>query len=90
MTNLDLSQNRVEGGFFLLSDRPAAPYRWPSDDGQDYRILGTYGPFQNFCNMYNVGEHENPRVFRSVVCCSIFGTPHIAAAEHLCGKLWSN
>jgi len=42
MSDINLSQNRVEGGFFLHNGHKPAPYKWPVDDNNTYWFVGTY------------------------------------------------
>jgi hypothetical protein len=42
MTVIDLSSNRVEGGFFLLNSHPANPFVWSQDAGTDEHFVGAY------------------------------------------------
>lgn len=39
---LDLSRNRVEGGFFLLKHSQPPRFGWQPEPAGDYRIVGTY------------------------------------------------
>lgn len=39
---LDLSRNRVDGGFFLLKHTQPPRFDWQPEAGGDYRIVGTY------------------------------------------------
>ncbi len=42
MSELQLARNRVEGGFFLPSDRKRAPFEWLPPDGTAFQFVGTY------------------------------------------------
>jgi len=42
MNEIDLSENRVAGGFFLLKESKSVPYEWPRDNGGPYGFVGTY------------------------------------------------
>ena len=42
MTVLDLSQKRIDGGFFALTSAERVPYSWGSKNGGSERFLGTY------------------------------------------------
>lgn len=40
--DIDISQNRVEGGFFLYNGHKPAPYEWPTGEKDEYRFVGAY------------------------------------------------
>jgi phosphatidylserine/phosphatidylglycerophosphate/cardiolipin synthase-like enzyme len=43
MNVIDLSLNRVEGGFFLLNGlRNPQPFEWPLENGDSFHFVGTY------------------------------------------------